>query len=62
MPNSRCIETGAREGVYLGTQLPVTRSRGAPGAPGADLDRCKYILMKLPEMEASWRLRDVNTY
>ena len=59
MPNSRCIETGAREGVYLGTQLPVTDGRVGPGSPG---DRCKYILMKLPEMEASWRLRDVNTY
>ena len=34
MPNSRCIETGAREGVYLGPQLPVTDGRAEPGWPG----------------------------
>ena len=34
MPNSRCIETGAREGVYLGTQLPVTDVRAGPGWAG----------------------------
>ena len=55
MPNSRCIETGAREGVYLGSQLPVDALPGKAGQnrarPGAALDRCKYILMKLPEME-----------
>ena len=52
MPNSRCIETGAREGVYLGSQLPVDALPGKTRArPGATLDRCKYILMKLPEME-----------
>ena len=55
MPNSRCIETGAREGVYLGSQLPVDALPGRSGQnrakPGGALDRCKYILMKLPEME-----------
>ena len=55
MPNSRCIETGAREGVYLGSQLPVDAVPGKSGQgrakPGAALDRYKYILMKLPEME-----------
>ena len=33
MPNSRCIETGAREGVYLGSQLPVD---ALPGKAGQD--------------------------
>ena len=63
MPNSRCIGTGAREGDIGLIPGPGRRgtghNRAGPGAPG---DRCKYILMKLPEMEASWRLRDVNTY
>ena len=31
MPNSRCIETGAREGVYLGSELPVDAEPGRPG-------------------------------
>ena len=43
MPNSRCIETGAREGVYLGSQLPVDAVPGRSGQvqanPGAALDR-----------------------
>ena len=51
MPNSRCIETGAREGVYLGPQLPVTANRACRAEPGAAPDRYQYILMKLPEME-----------
>ena len=59
MPNSRCIETWARERVDRGTQVPVTTNRAKPGAP---VDQCKYILMELGEMEASWRLRAVNTY
>ena len=43
MPNSRCIETGAREGVYLGSQLPVDalpgkagQVRARPGKAGHD--------------------------
>ena len=43
MPNSRCIETGAREGVYLGSQLPVDAVPGRSGQnrarPGMALDR-----------------------
>ena len=46
MPNSRCIETGAREGVYLGSQLPVDAVPGKAGKagqgrakPGMTLDR-----------------------
>ena len=43
MPNSRCIETGAREGVYLGSQLPVDAVPGRSGQvrakPGMTLDR-----------------------
>ena len=34
MPNSRCIETWARERVYLGTQVPVTDCDAGPGSPG----------------------------
>ena len=33
MPNSRCIETWARERVYLGTQVPVRDGDAGPGAP-----------------------------
>ena len=47
MPNSRCIETGAREGVYLGSQLPVDALPGKSGQiranPGAALDRRNNI-------------------
>ena len=56
MPYERCIETWARE---EGIALTPGAGDGEPGEPG---DRCKYILMKLPEIEAFWRLRDVNTY
>ena len=42
MPNSRCIETGAREGVYLGTQIPVTRNRAHRAEPGAPVDHGTY--------------------
>ena len=60
MPNSRCIGTGAREGDIGFIPGPGRReNRAEPGSPG---DRCKYILMKLPEIEASWGLRDVNAY
>ena len=45
MPNSRCIETWARERVYLGTQVPVTAEPGAPG------DRGNCNTSKLREME-----------
>ena len=63
MPNSRCIGTGAREGDIGLIPGPGRRCPGQVRiGPGAGLDRCKYILMKLPEIEASWRLRDVNTY
>ena len=34
MPNSRCIETWARERVYLGTQVPVRDVRAEPGGAG----------------------------
>ena len=34
MPYGRCIETWARERVYLGTQVPVTRNRAVPGGAG----------------------------
>ena len=47
MPNSRCIETGAREGVYLGSQLPVDALPGRPGQnraePGMTLDRADSL-------------------
>ena len=43
LPNSRCIETWAREGVYLGSQLPVDAGPGKTrqnwAKPGASLDR-----------------------
>ena len=45
MPNSRCIETWARERVYLGTQVPVE------AGPGAPVDRGNCNTSKLPEME-----------
>ena len=49
------IETWAREGVYLGSQLPVDAVPGKAGQnrakPGAALDRYKYITFELPEME-----------
>ena len=59
MPNSRCIETGAREGVYLGTQLPVTRNRVGPGSP-ADRGNCNTS--KLPEMELVLILFRLDVY
>ena len=55
MPNSRCIETGAREGVYLGSQLPVDALPGKAGqvraSPGLPPDRVFFIRKSLPEME-----------
>ena len=42
MPNSRCIETGAREGVYLGSQLPVD---ALPGKAGQDRARFQIAAM-----------------
>ena len=51
MPNSRCIETGAREGVYLGPQLPVTPSRGEPGRTGRSSRSQQWLWGRWPEME-----------
>ena len=55
MPNSRCIETGAREGVYLGSQLPVDAVPGKTGqnraGPGVTLDRVFFNRIWWPEME-----------
>ena len=60
MPNSRCIETGAREGVYLGSQLPVDAVPGKAGQdrarPGAALDRVFFNRNLCPEMKLFWRL------
>ena len=60
MPNSRCIETGAREGVYLGSQLPVDALPGKAGQvrakPGAALDRVFFNRNLCPEMKLFWRL------
>ena len=60
MPNSRCIETGAREGVYLGSQLPVDAVPGRAGQgrarPGAALDRVFFNRNLCPEMKLFWRL------
>ena len=60
MPNSRCIETGAREGVYLGSQLPVDavpgRTRQTRAKPGAALDRVFFNRNLCPEMKLFWRL------
>ena len=55
MPNSRCIETGAREGVYLGSQLPVDAVPGKAGQnrakPGVPLDRVFFNRELCPEIE-----------
>ena len=51
MPNSRCIETGAREGVYLGTQLPVTQGRAEPGGAGRGARSRQWLGGRSPEME-----------
>ena len=55
MPNSRCIETGAREGVYLGSQLPVDAVPGKPGqdraGPGVTLDRVFFNRILCLEMK-----------
>ena len=59
MPNSRCIETGAREGVYLGTQVPVTRNDVGPGAP---VDRGNCNTSKLREMELFLILSRLDVY
>ena len=60
MPNSRCIETGAREGVYLGSQLPVDALPGKAGQvrarPGVTLDRVFFNRIWWPEMKLFWRL------
>ena len=52
MPNSRCIETGAREGVYLGSQLPVDAVPGRSGQvrakPGVSLDRVFLYRFEVP--------------
>ena len=60
MPNSRCIETGAREGVYLGSQLPVDALPGRTGQnrarPGVALDRVFFNRNLCPEMKLFWRL------
>ena len=60
MPNSRCIETGAREGVYLGSQLPVDALPGRSGQsqanPGAALDRVFFNRNLCPEIKLFWRL------
>ena len=51
MPNSRCIETGAREGVYLGSQLPVTQVRAEPGKSGRRPRSRQWLGGSSPEME-----------
>ena len=60
MPNSRCIETGAREGVYLGSQLPVDALPGRTGqnraTPGAALDRVFFNRNLCSEIKLFWRL------
>ena len=59
MPNSRCIETWARERVYLGTQVPVRDVRVKPGAP---VDRGNCNTSKLPEMELFLILFRLDVY
>ena len=56
MPNSRCIETWARERVYLGTQVPVTL------VPGSPADRGNCNTSKLPEMELFLILFRLDVY
>ena len=56
MPNSRCIETWARERVYLGTQVPVTLGPGSP----ADRGNCNTS--KLWKMELFLILFRLDVY
>ena len=56
MPNSRCIETWARERVYLGTQVPVTLK------PGAPVDRGNCNTSKRWEMELFFILFRLDVY
>ena len=64
MPNSRCIETGAREGVYLGSQLPVDAVPGKAGQgrarPGAALGRVFFNRDLCPEMDTQRRSEDAQ--
>ena len=59
MPNSRCIETWARERVYLGTQVPVTDIRAWPGSP---VDRGPCIAFERCENGAFWILFRLDLY